>query len=227
VIDLFRRAVAWLGTLERTFFAAPKEQHMTVDEAVARYIEILESYVGVGAFSARPRFISIFCPPFDSGEANFFATPDVKDVANSTCGVFQIAALVHLLEELGLLDLAPELRGTIGGDWWGRATAAAKRLGALRTAHDGLPGLACIVYVAVYVGMVAHQHWYGIVEDRGSGHVTSVDGGSVEKDERGRQFQAIARCERVLRPGFDETAQKPIVMWLDVRAMLGKLLEAA
>jgi GH25 family lysozyme M1 (1,4-beta-N-acetylmuramidase) len=226
VTGLLARLFDWLRSREAAFFAAPKDPApMTPEQALARLFEILDSYVGVGAHSAKPRFVSIFVPPFDVSSGEIFATPDYPQTANSTCGVTQIAALYHLLDDLGLLDLCPELHAPLGLDWWARASRLARRFNALRSPKDGAPGVGCIVHVALLVLGVYHQHWYMLRRALGGeGLFESIDGGAVEKDDKGRQFQAIARATRQLRPGFDVTAQKPIVEWIDVPALLAGLL---
>lgn len=190
---------------------------MNAADALARYLELVQSYDGCGAQLERERFGAAVAPNGPDGARAWFCTPNVPADANSSCEVAAAGLLAVLLAELELPLLQEPLDNAAGS--WARLRALAAQHGALRTAADfGAIAPGWIVHLESATG----RHWRTVVKDLAGGWYESIDGGA--KDAKG--YQLIHRARWMLRAAFDVTSGKPIADLVDVPCLLASLLNS-
>ena len=173
---------------------------ITREQAVDALVAYALSCVGLSAHpkNDRARFGRVVCPHGPPAWVASLCAPTPPNAANSTCEVFAVACDQSVAEQLGITALVRPLAGAV--EQWGWYVPLTKRLGAHRTiAKDGPPTVGSIVHVEG----PSSRHWYRVVAIRpgpvaGSWLLTTVDGG---QDDRG--YQAIAKCEREIRGGYE------------------------
>lgn len=188
---------------------------MTPDDALARYLEIANSFDGCGAQHDAARFCSVVCPNGPAPVAAEFCRANAPGDRNSSCKDTAIGLLSMLLRELGQEDLQA---GPWRLDLWERVRALARAHQALLVPAPGVvvrPG--CIVHLESATG----RHWRTIVRDLGGERWESIDGGG--KDAQGYQLIHRATCE-MRGAAYDVTSGKPVLEIVDVPALLASLL---
>ncbi len=193
----------------------------TLESARDALVSYALSCVGLSAHpsnapAAFGRAVAPYGPP---AWVQSLCAPTPPNAANSTCEVFAVATDQAVAEQLGIAGLARPLAGAV--EQWAWYTAIAKRHGALRTiSKDGPPTVGSIVHVE----SASSRHWYRVVEARpgtiqAAWNFVTVDGG---QNDRG--YQAIAKCARGIRGGFEVVANgslgRTVIDWIDSPALL-------
>jgi hypothetical protein len=189
---------------------------------MTRHIDIALSYNGCGARLDKPRFCGVVCPGGPAAAATFLCTPNVKDDANSSCGVVARGFVAQALREAGRTELQGPLsfEWWTGHDWWHELVDLAKKCGAYRT--GGMPTVGSIIHIV----LGQSQHWRTLVRQHPYGVFDTIDGGG--KDQQGYQLIHASTCRLAYRVDgqlWDEAAMpaKPVVDWIDVGVLLESL----
>lgn len=180
---------------------------------------LANEYAGVDAKKDPAKFKELVAPMGPAGAAQFFLMPNVKDNANSSCGVVAVGLFKKLAASLGVSF--PELDKPLTLDWWTPVVELAKQVPGAYHQDDKRPTLGAIVHVE---GGGPGRHWYTVIDDDGK-NITSIDGGfqtaggyqAIQKTP-GRTYRTISTPQGTRL--YDNRSSKNVYEWVDTFALI-------
>ena len=199
-------------------------RRFAVDIMLDRCLErLVKKYDGVNAKDQPSVMAKLIAPKGPPGAAAFFLQPNVKDNANSSCGVVALGMFRELASHMGVTFQS--LSTPLPLDWWSPFVELAKRSGVYHQ-DDELPTVGSVVHVE---GGGPGRHWYTVIAVHEDGSVDSIDGGKQTAGgyqaigiNRGRKFKKVATPAGPRL--FDMTSGKNVFEWIDSFALIKSVL---